>query len=123
MLFAPYLITVAEQAAGGSTDRRTSSQDLSVSGSRSPPGSLPSYLVTFSTILSALVLPARWARCADRIGEQEAALAGFAWAGAGFALAAVLLPPASNWQIGAVAVFGANLSSARRWWSTTRSCR
>ena len=60
VLFAPYLITVAEQAACGfigDPDKNLKcTQDLSVFGLSIAPGALPSYIITFSTILSAVHL-------------------------------------------------------------------
>ena len=49
VMFAPYIIKIAENAA---VDDR-----ISVLGLPVAPGSLPSYLVTFSTLLSAVLLP------------------------------------------------------------------
>ncbi|HEU4810673.1 MAG TPA: MFS transporter [Nocardioides sp.] len=99
VMFAPYIINIAENAA---VDDRISVLGLSVA-----PGSLPSYLVTFSTILSAFVLPLLGA-VADRTANKKALLAGFAWVGAAFA-SLLFFCKGENWQIGAVAVIGANL--------------
>ena len=109
VLFAPYLITVAEQAACGfvGDDDRSCHQDLSVLGLSIAPGALPSYILTFSTILSAVLLPLLGA-VADRVENKKGLLAGFAWTGAAFA-ALLFFCSGSNWQIGAVAVIGANL--------------
>ena len=81
--------------------------DLSVLGLPVAPGSLPSYLVTFSTILSAVLLPLLGA-VADRTANKKGLLAGFAWAGAAFA-SLLFFCTGENWQIGAIAVIGANL--------------
>ncbi len=102
VLFAPYLIGIAENAA---VDDRVSVLGLSVA-----PGSLPSYLITFSTILSAVVLPPLGALM-DRTEKKKNWLAGFAWSGAAFA-AMLFGCRGDNWQIGAVAVIGANLCLA-----------
>lgn len=102
VLLAPYLIAIAEEAA---VDDRISVLGLSVA-----PGSLPSYLVTFSTILSALILPPLGAMM-DRTEKKKQWLAGFAWTGAGFA-SLLWFCRGENWQIGAVAVIGANLCLA-----------
>lgn len=99
VMFAPYIISIAENAA---VDDRISVLGLSVA-----PGSLPSYLVTFSTILSALVLPLLGA-FADRTANKKGLLAGFAWTGAAFA-SLLFFCKGDNWQIGAIAVIGANL--------------
>ncbi len=59
MLFAPYLIAVAETAACGKagTDDNPCNVDLSVLGVSVSPGSLVFYVVTLATVLSAFVLP------------------------------------------------------------------
>jgi UMF1 family MFS transporter len=102
VLLAPYLIAIAKEAA---VDNRISVLGLSVA-----PGSLPSYLVTFSTILSALILPPLGALM-DRTEKKKQWLAGFAWTGAAFA-SLLWFCRGDNWQIGAVAVIGANLCLA-----------
>jgi MFS transporter, UMF1 family len=99
VMFAPYIIKIAENAA---VDNRISVLGLSVA-----PGSLPSYLVTFSTLLSAVLLPLLGA-VADRTANKKGLLAGFAWAGAAFA-SLLFFVQGENWQVGAVAVIGANL--------------
>lgn len=102
VLFAPYLIGIAEQAA---VDNR-----IHVFGIGVAPGSLPSYLVTFSTILSALILPPLGAMM-DRTEKKKQWLAGFAWVGAAFA-SLLFFCRDDNWEIGAVAIIGANLCLA-----------
>jgi UMF1 family MFS transporter len=111
VLFAPYLITVAEQAACGfisDPDKNLKcTADLSIFGLSIAPGALPSYIITFSTILSAVLLPLLGA-VADRTANKKGLLAGFAWVGAAFA-ALLFFCTDGNWQIGAIAVIGANL--------------
>ena len=99
VLFAPYLIAIAKEAA---VDNRISVLGLSVA-----PGALPSYIITFSTLLSALILPPLGA-LADRTEKKKALLAGFAWVGAAFA-ALLFFVTGDNWQLGALAVLVANL--------------
>jgi UMF1 family MFS transporter len=99
VLFAPYLISVAEEAA---VDNRISVLGISVA-----PGSLPSYLISFSTIVSALLLPVIGA-WADRTARKKQLLAGFAWSGAAVA-ALLFLVTGDNWQLGAVVFLVANL--------------
>jgi UMF1 family MFS transporter len=99
VMFAPYIIKIAENAA---VDNR-----ISVLGLPVAPGSLPSYLVTFSTLLSAVLLPLLGA-VADRTANKKGLLAGFAWVGAAFA-SLLFFVQGENWQIGAIAVIGANL--------------
>ena len=99
VLFAPYIINVAEEAAVN--DR------ISVLGLSVAPGSLPSYLVTFSTIVSALLLPPLGAM-ADRTANKKGLLAAFAWLGAAFA-SLLFFCRGDDWEIGAVAIVGANI--------------
>ena len=99
VLFGPYLIAIAKEAA---VDNRISVLGLSVA-----PGALPSYTITASTLISAVLLPLLGA-VADRTSRKKELLAGFAWAGA---LAASLLffVKGDNWQLGVVSFIIANL--------------
>ena len=99
VLFAPYLIAIAKEAA---VDDRISVLGLSVA-----PGALPSYIITFSTLLSAVILPPLGA-LADRTARKKELLAGFAWVGAAFA-SLLFFVTGDNWALGAVAVIVANL--------------
>ncbi len=100
VLFAPYLIEIAKEAA---VDNR-----VQVFGFLPvAPGSLPSYIITFSTLLSALLLPLLGA-VADRTEHKKQMLAGFAWAGAA-AASLLFFVTGDNWQLGAFAVIVANL--------------
>ena len=100
VLFAPYLIEIAKQAAD---DRNR----IYLLGLPIDPGSLPSYVITFSTILSALTYPLIGA-IADRTSRKKDLMAAFAWAGA---LAAGLLffMTGDNWLFGSVMFIIANL--------------
>ena len=106
VLFAPYLTSVAERAACGSAD--DCGRDLSVLGLPVSPGSLVFYVITFTTVLSALVLPVVGA-VADRSASKRRLLGRFAWVGAAAATAMVLVA-GSNWQLGAVLLLVANVS-------------
>jgi UMF1 family MFS transporter len=99
VLFGPYLIAIAKEAA---VDNRISLLGLSIA-----PGALPSYTITASTVISAVLLPLLGA-VADRTSRKKDLLAGFAWAGA---LAASLLffVTGDNWQLGVVSFIIANL--------------
>ncbi len=99
VLFGPYLIEIAKEAA---VDNRISVLGLSIA-----PGALPSYTITASTLLSAILLPLLGA-VADRTSRKKDLLAGFAWAGA---LAASLLffVTGDNWQLGVISFIVANL--------------
>src|SRR6478672_4492640 len=109
--FAPYLTAVAEKAAcGRATDEDAGfkcTTDLHVLGLDVSAGSLVFYLVTASTILSALVLPIVGA-IADRSGHKPRLLGGFAWAGSLMA-ALMFLVAGSNWQLGALLLVLATL--------------
>ncbi len=99
VLFGPYIIAIAKEAA---VDNRVDLLGFSVA-----PGALPSYLITISTIVSAVLLPLM-GPIADRTANKKGMLAFFAWLGAGFA-SLLWFATGDNWQIGAVAVFGANI--------------
>lgn len=111
VLFAPYLITVAEQDACGFISDSDKGLDctahVSLLGLSVAPGALPSFIITFATILSAVLLPLLGA-VADRTANKKGLLAGFAWVGAGFA-SLLWFCRDGNWEIGALAVVGANL--------------
>lgn len=102
VLFGPYLIAIAEEAA---VDDRVSALGLSIA-----PGALPAYVITFSTLISALVLPLLGA-VADRTARKKDLLAGFAWSGAFFA-ALLFFMTGDNWQLGAITFILANLCFA-----------
>lgn len=102
VLFGPYLIAVAKEAA---VDDR-----VSLLGLQLDPGALPAFVVTFSTLLSAILLPPLGA-VADRTSRKKDLLAGFAWAGAFFA-ALLFFMSGDNWQLGAAAFILANLCFA-----------
>src|SRR4051794_23895121 len=84
VLFAPYLISVAERSACGRvTDEDAGfkcTEHLSVLGISVSPGSLVFYVVTLATIVSAVVLPVVGA-LADRSSRRPTLMARFAWAG------------------------------------------
>jgi MFS transporter, UMF1 family len=98
VLFAPYLIAVAKEAA---VDNRIDALGLDIA-----PGSLPSFVITVSTLISAVALPVLGA-VADRTARKKDLLAGFAWAGA-TAAALLFFVTGSNWQLGAIAFIVAN---------------
>ena len=99
VLFGPYLIAIAEEAA---VDNRIQVLGLSIA-----PGALPSYTITASTLLSAVLLPLLGA-VADRTARKKDLLAGFAWAGAA-AAAMLFFVTGDNWQLGVVSFIVANL--------------
>jgi UMF1 family MFS transporter len=111
VLFAPYLTSVAERAACGyvtDDDKGVKcTTDLHVVGLDVSAGSLVFYIVTVTTILSALVLPIVGA-VADRSGNKPKLLGGFAWSGSLMAMLMVFVA-GSNWQLGAVLLLVATL--------------
>jgi UMF1 family MFS transporter len=103
VLFAPYMITVAGRAAGcGDSADDTCDKTVSVLGLPLAAGSLPFYLTSFATILSALILPIVGAMV-DRSSRKKWHMAGFAWAGSFFA-ALLFLMRGDNWQLAAVSI-------------------
>ena len=101
VLFAPYLTSVAERAAGCEVgkDAPDCTLNLDVLGVSISPGSLVFYLVTIATILSALVLPVVGA-AADRSARKATLLGYYAWGGSFFA-AMMFFVAGTNWQLGA----------------------
>jgi len=99
VLFGPYLIAIAKEAA---VDNRIQVLGLSIA-----PGALPSYTITASTLLSAVLLPLLGA-VADRTARKKDLLAGFAWAGAA-AAALLFFVTGDNWQLGVASFIVANL--------------
>jgi len=109
VLFSPYLTSVAEKSSCGfaGTDTHKCTTDLHVLGITVSPGSLVFYVVTLSTIFSALVLPIVGAH-ADRSPHKRKLMGRYAWVGSVFA-AAMFFVTGSDWQLGALLLFGANI--------------
>ena len=108
VLLSPYLTTVAEAAAcPGLADGADCTDNLSVLGIPVAPGSLWFFTVTFTTIISAIVLIFVGA-IADRSPKPTRLFAGFAWAGS---LAACLMffIAGTNWQLGSALVVVAGI--------------
>jgi MFS transporter, UMF1 family len=112
VLFAPYLVSVAETAACGApgTPRSPCTTDLVVLGLPVSPGSLVFYVVTLATVFSALLLPVVGA-LADRTHRKKDLLAGFAWLGS-VCTAGMFFVQGGDWALGAVLLFVANLALA-----------
>ena len=103
VLFAPFMITVAGRAAGcGDSADDTCSKTVDVLGLHVAAGSLPFYLTSFATILSAFLLPIVGA-VVDRSSRKRVHMAAFAWSGSCFA-ALLFLMRGDHWQLGAVGV-------------------
>lgn len=112
VLFSPYLTSIAEQDAcgyAGSADHPCT-QSLSVLGISVSAGSLAFYLITLSTVLSAVILPVVGA-IADRVQSRKRLMAVFAWMGS-IACALMFFITGTNWQLGAVLLICANLMYA-----------
>ncbi|EAP99064.1 putative integral membrane protein [Janibacter sp. HTCC2649] len=102
VMFAPYLSTIAGNAAGCLDEEDPCSRTVSVLGLHLSAGSLPFYLTSFATIASAFILPIVGA-FVDRSSRKKYNMAGFAFAGA-FFCALLFFVEGDNWQIGAIAV-------------------
>ena len=109
VLLGPYLTNVAVQAAGcaDGSDADSCTATLSVLGIPVSPGSLFFYVITVTTLLSALLLPIAGA-LADRSARKKDLMAGFAWAGAAAATAMVTIG-GTNWQLGVLLLVIGNL--------------
>jgi MFS transporter, UMF1 family len=107
VLFAPYLITVAGEAAGCVDADDTCANTVSVLGIPIAAGSLPFYLTSFATILSALVLPVVGAMV-DRSARKKWHMGVYAYAGA-FFTCLLFFVQGESWQIGAVAIVLASI--------------
>jgi MFS transporter, UMF1 family len=102
VMFAPYMITVAGRAAGCEDPDASCDKTVSVLGLHLAAGSLPFYLTSFATIISAFLLPVVGA-FVDRSRHKKLHMAGFAWAGSFFA-ALLFLMQGDQWQLGAVCI-------------------
>jgi len=102
VLFAPYLIAVAENAVG-------EHGRVHVLGLAIAPGALPSYVITFSTLLSALLFPIVGA-LADRTSRKPDLLVGLSWVGA-TAAGLLFFMHGENWLFGSIAFIVANLAA------------
>lgn len=102
VMFAPYMITVAGKAAGCADADDTCNKTVNVVGLHLAAGSLPSYLISFATISSAVVLPIVGA-FVDRSAHKKRNMCLFAWTGAAFGCLLFFLRD-DQWQLGAFAV-------------------
>jgi UMF1 family MFS transporter len=108
VLMAPYLTVIAKKAACPTLPSDVACHtNLSVIGISVDPGSLVFYVLTFSTILSAIVLIFVGA-IADRSPRPVRLFAGFAWAGAA-AASAMFLVSGDGWELGVLLLIFANL--------------
>ncbi|HEU5455268.1 MAG TPA: MFS transporter [Nocardioides sp.] len=100
VFFGPYFINLAENAVG-------EGGRFDVGMFTLPPGALFFWLITLSTILSALILPPLGA-FADRTENKKGMLAAFAWTGAFFA-SLIFFATGDNWQLAAVGIVVGNV--------------
>jgi UMF1 family MFS transporter len=109
VLFAPYLTSVAEQAACGrvGTTEDPCHTNLQILGLGVSPGSLAFYVVTVATLFSALFLPVVGA-IADRLTRKKLLMCGFAWTGA-LAASCMVFVADGRWALGALLLFIGNL--------------
>jgi UMF1 family MFS transporter len=103
VMFGPYFIGLADNAAG--PDGK-----VALLGAAVEPGSIFFWLITISTIFSAVLLPPLGA-IADRTANKKGLLGAFAWTGAAFATL-IFFSTGDNWQLAAVAIVGGNLCLA-----------
>ncbi len=103
VLFAPFMITVAGRAAGCGDDADdTCDKTVTVLGLHLAAGSLPFYLTSFATILSAVILPIVGA-FVDGSAHKKRQMALYAWAGSFFA-ALLFFMHGDQWQLAAVCI-------------------
>jgi len=106
-VFGPFMIEVAGKAAGCPDPDEACRNTLNVLGLHLAAGSLPSYLTSFATISSALVLPIVGA-FVDRSARKKWWMAGFAWI-ASFFTALLFFMHGDNWQLAAFSVVMASI--------------
>jgi MFS transporter, UMF1 family len=106
VLFGPYMIEIVKNAA---PDCHTKGcvEKIDILGVGIAAGSLGGFLVTFSTLVGALVLPLVGA-VVDRSGRKKLHMAVYAWIGSLFA-ASLYFMTGDRWQIGAVAIVVSNI--------------
>jgi UMF1 family MFS transporter len=108
VLMAPYLTVIAKKAACPTLPSDvTCNTNLNVIGIPVAPGSLVFYVLTLSTIVSAIVLIFIGA-IADRSPRPVRLFAMFAWTGAA-AATAMFLVSGDNWMLGVLLLVFANL--------------
>jgi MFS transporter, UMF1 family len=108
VLMAPYLTVIAKKAACPTLPSDVACHtDLQVIGIPVDPGSLVFYVLTFSTIVSAIIL-IFIGGLADRSPIPVRLFAGFAWSGAAVA-SAMFLVSGDSWALGVLLLIFANL--------------
>jgi len=108
VLMGPYLTSIAKKAACPTLPRDVAcNTNLQVLGIPVAPGSLVLYVLTVSTVFSAIVLIFIGA-IADRSPRPVRLFGAFAWTGAA-AAAAMFLISGDNWMLGVLLLIVANL--------------
>lgn len=109
VLFAPYLTSIANKVAcPGQSSDKACNNNLDVLGIGIAPGSLVPYVLTVSTVISAVVLVFIGA-VVDRSQHPLRYLAAFTYVGA-TAAGAMVLVGGTNWQLGVALAIIANLA-------------
>lgn len=109
VLIGPYLNSIATRdACPGLATGQVCRETVNLLGIAVSPGSLASYVVTVSTLVSAIVLIIVGA-IADRSPRPQWLLGLWAWTGA-LAAAAMFLLAGTNWQLGVVLLFIASIA-------------
>ena len=106
-VFGPFMIEVAGKAAGCPDPDDACRNTLNVLGLHLAAGSLPSYLTSFATISSALLLPIVGA-FVDRSSRKKVWMAGFAWAASFFTMLLFFMH-GDSWQLAAFSVVMASI--------------
>ena len=106
-VFGPFMIEVAGKAAGCADPDDTCRATVNLLGLDLAAGSLPSYLTSFATISSALVLPIIGA-FVDRSARKKLWMSSFAWA-ASFFVCLLFFMQGDDWQLAAFSVVMASI--------------
>ena len=106
-VFGPFMIEVAGKAAGCPDPDEACRNTVNLLGLHLAAGSLPSYLTSFATISSAVLLPIVGA-FVDRSSRKKLWMGGFAWA-ASFFTCLLFLMQGDNWQLAAFAIVMASI--------------
>lgn len=107
VLYGPYLSSVAGNAAGCTAAEDPCNRLVHVAGIPMSVGSLPLYVTSFATFISAFVLPIVGA-IADRSSRKKWHMAGYAWAGA-LSASLMFFVKGTNWQLGVISVLLASV--------------
>ena len=108
VLFGPWMIAVAKDASTNCDGLAESCiEKVDLVGLDVAAGALPGFLVTFATLVGALVLPIVGA-FVDRSARKKKHMAVYAWTGSAFA-ATLFFSNDGRWWVGAVAIVASNI--------------